>query len=85
MVDEALASNESFERGPITISETPVVDIQPAGWAEVTITYSTPPLRRINDAGAITLTFAEVKDKRLLAFIVPRSGGWQMRSIHATA
>ena len=85
MVDEAFASSQSFERGPTAISGTPAVEIQPEGWAEVTVTYSTPPLRRISDTGTITLAFAEVIDARLLVFIVPAPSGWSMRSVHETA
>ena len=82
IIDEAVSTSASFERGPIHVSETSAAEIKPEGWAELKVTYSTPPFRRFDANGAITLTFPEVIEQRFLMIIVPVVSGWQLRSLH---
>ena len=85
MIDEVVSSSGTFQRGPIAISEISEAGIQPEGWAELMVTYSTPRFRRMDDSGAVTLEFPPEVDQRFLMIIVPASIGWQMRSLHETA
>ena len=85
MVNEAVSSSELFESGATTISETSAAEIQPEGWAELSVIYSTPRIRRMNNNGAVTLEFPPVVDQRFLMIIVPASSGWEMRSLHETS